>query len=405
MRPDAGQPVGAVTEGAARTLHAATTPARVASIDVIRGAVMVLMALDHVRDYVTNIRVQPENLAQASAALFATRWVTHFCAPAFALLAGVGIGLAMHRGKPAGEISRFLVVRGIWLVILDLVITAAGWQFGFRLIPAFALVLWALGLSMLLMAALIHLPRSVVAAGSLLMIATHNVLDSVRPDAWGALAPLWHVLHVPGFAIPGKLFIAYPLIPWAAVMALGWVLADVYRWEAGKRRAFLIRVGVAATVLFIVVRAINTYGDPVAWSEQRSAALTVASFLNTRKYPPSLDFLLMTLGPALVALALVEGARHRVARWLSVYGQVPLFYYVVHICLAHVLAIALALVQGGELRRIPVVHDPGSIPEWHGVPLPGVYVAWLLVVVAMYPLCRWFARLKRARRAWWLSYL
>jgi uncharacterized membrane protein len=413
MRTDARHPLGTVAAGASSSAPgsgAYTPPAggatsRVASIDIARGGVMVLMALDHVRDYVTSARVQPENLAQASAALFATRWVTHFCAPAFALLAGVGIGLSMHRGKPAGAMSRFLVVRGIWLVILDLVITAAAWQFGLRLIPAFALVLWALGLSMLVMAALIHLPKSIVAAGSLVMIAAHNYFDAVRPDAWGALAPLWHVLHVPGFAIPGKLFIAYPLIPWVAVMALGWVLADVYRWEAARRRTFLLRVGLAATALFVVIRAINGYGDPAPWSEQRSAALTVASFLNARKYPPSLDFLLMTLGPALVALALVEGVRHRAARWLSVYGQVPLFYYVVHICLAHALAIALAVAQGGELRRMSIVHDPGSIPDWYGVPLPGVYVAWLLVVVAMYPLCRRFARLKRERRDWWLSYL
>jgi uncharacterized membrane protein len=378
---------------------------RVASIDIVRGGVMVLMALDHVRDYVTRVRVQPENLARGSAALFATRWVTHFCAPAFALLAGIGVGLAMQRRKSAAATSRFLVVRGVWLVILDTVVTAAGWQFGLRLLPVFALVLWALGLSMIIMAALIHLPRAVVAALSLLMIATHNLFDGVRPESWGALAPLWHVLHVPGFAIPGTLFIAYPLIPWVAVMALGWVLADVYRWDAARRRTFLLWTGTAATALFVVVRAINAYGDPGPWTAQRTPALTVASFLNARKYPPSLDFLLMTVGPTLGALALVDAARGRVASWLSVYGRVPLFYYVVHIYLAHALAVALAFAQGGQLRRILVVTDPGSIPAWYGVSLPGVYVAWGLVVLAMYPLCRWFDRLKREREDWWLSYL
>lgn len=365
---------------------------------------MILMALDHVRDYVTNVRVQPENLARGSAALFATRWVTHFCAPAFSLLAGVGIGLAMNRGKPAGEMSRFLIVRGIWLVLLDVVITPIAWQFGFDLIPAFALVLWALGLSMIVMAALIHLPRAAVASGALVMIAAHNLLDGVRPDSWGALAPLWHVLHVPGFAIPDTLFIAYPLVPWVAVMAMGWVLAGVYRWEAAARRPFLIRAGMAATVLFLIVRAINGYGDPAPWTEQRTAALTVASFLNARKYPPSLDFLLMTLGPSLVALGLLDGARGRVSRWAAVYGQVPLFYYVVHIVVAHALAVALAFVQGGELRRILVITDSGSIPPWYGVSLAGVYAAWAAVVLAVYPICRWFARLKHDRRHWWLSY-
>jgi uncharacterized membrane protein len=378
---------------------------RVASVDVVRGAVMVLMALDHVRDYVTILRVQPENLARSSAALFATRWVTHFCAPAFALLAGVGIGLAMNRGKPAAEMSRFLVVRGLWLLLLDLVITPVGWQFGFRLLPAFALVLWALGLSMIVMAALVHLPRGIVAACALSMIAMHNLFDGVRPESWGALAPLWHVLHVPGFAIPGKLFVAYPLVPWVAVMALGWVLASVYRWEAARRRAFLIRTGMAATMLFVIVRAINAYGDPAPWTEQRTVALTVASFLNARKYPPSLDFLLMTLGPVVAALGLLEGARGRLAEWIAVYGRVPLFYYAVHIWVAHAVAMGLASIQGGELRRIQVIADPGSIPDWYGVGLPGVYLAWALVVLVMYPLCRRFARLKDERRYWWLSYL
>lgn len=381
------------------------SPRRIASVDILRGAVMALMALDHVRDFVTNLRFQPENLARGSAALFATRWVTHFCAPAFALLAGIGIGLAMQRGKRPAEMSRFLVVRGLWLIVLDAVITSIGWQFGFNLLPVFALVLWALGLSMMVMALLIHVPPAIVGAGALVMIATHNLLDGIRPEAWGSLAPLWNVLHVPGFAVPGVLLIAYPLIPWVAVVALGWVLASVYRWDAWRRRRFLVLGGAAATALFVIVRAINGYGDPAPWSEQRTTALTLASFLNARKYPPSLDFLLMTLGPIVMVLALAEGWRGRVARWLSVYGRVPLFFYVVHIYLAHALAVALAFVQGGELRRIPVVTNPASIPDWYGVPLPGVYAAWVMALLIMYPLCLWMSRMKDRRRDWWLSYL
>ncbi|MFL5593558.1 MAG: DUF1624 domain-containing protein [Gemmatimonadaceae bacterium] len=382
----------------------ATGATRVASVDTVRGAIMVLMALDHIRDYTTKLRIRPEDLTQSSVALFATRWVTHFCAPGFSLLAGVGIGLAMNRGKSAREMSRFLVVRGIWLLFLELVITPIGWQFGFDLIPAFALVLWALGLSMIVMAALVYLSRPVVAAASILMIAAHNMFDSVTPESWGTLAPLWHILHVPGFAIPGKLFIAYPLVPWVAVMALGWALADIYRWDAARRRRFLILTGVATTILFIVVRMVNAYGDPLPWTAQRSAGLTVASFLNARKYPPSLDFLLMTLGPILFTLALTEDARGRVASWLSVYGRVPMFYYVVHIYLVHAVAVALALVQGGTFRRIPVITDPASVPAWYGVALPGVYVAWALVVMTMYPLCRWYGALKQRRDDWWLAY-
>src|SRR5204863_5942088 len=229
----------------------------------------------HTRDYFTRLRIQPENLSHGSVALFATRWVTHFCAPGFSFLAGVGIGLSMNRGKPAGAMSRFLVVRGLWLIFLELVATAIGWQFGFQLIPAFVLVLWALGWSMIVMAALVHLPRAVVAAGAIVMIATHNLFDGVTPDSWGAFAPLWYVLHVPGFAIPGKLFIAYPLVPWVAVMALGFVLAGVYTWDAPRRRQFLITSGVLATAAFVAIRFVNGYGNPFPRSTQRSAALTV----------------------------------------------------------------------------------------------------------------------------------
>ena len=387
------------------TPHVAQRAAsRVWSVDVIRGSVMVLMALDHVRDYVTNQRFRPEDLSRATAALFATRWVTHFCAPAFFFLAGVGIGLSMNRGRSAAQMSRFLVTRGLWLVALDLTVSAIGWQFGFRLVPAFALVIWALGWSMVVMAVAVRLPRVVVIIAALVTIAGHNLLDGVRPDAFGAFGPLWYVVHVPGFAIAGKLFIGYSLVPWVAVMALGYVMADVYRWEASRRRRFLIQWGLIAAALFLVMRIINRYGNPSPWSVQSTPALSVASVLNVQKYPPSVDFLLMTLGPILVVLALVEGARGRVASWLSVYGRVPLFFYITHIYAAHAVAILLAFLQGGELRRIPVVTDPAAIPSWYGVSLPGVYLAWAAVVALMYFPCRWYAELKARRSDWWLRY-
>jgi uncharacterized membrane protein len=240
---------------------------------------------------------------------------------------------------------------------------------------------------------------------ALATIALHNLADSIQPAAFGAFAPFWHFLHVPGFAIPGKLVVAYPLVPWFAVMALGFVVADAHHWDAERRRKLFIWGGLAATVLFIAIRALNGYGNPDAWSAQRTPALTVASFLNVRKYPPSLLFLLMTLGPTLVMLAYAERMRGRVAEWLQVYGSVPFFYYVGHIFVAHAVSVALALVQGGELRSIPIITDPASLPDWYGVSLPGVYVAWALVVLLMYYPCRWFARLKATRRDWWLRYL
>lgn len=386
-------------------LSGAGRVARVQSVDIVRGGVMVLMALDHVRDFVTNLRIQPENLERGSAALFATRWITHFCAPAFFLLAGVGVGIAKARGATNKELTRFLLTRGLWLIIAELTFTAVFWRFDLNLMPLFGIVLWALGWSMIVMAALIWLPSPLLAGLSIATISLHNLADSVRPADFGALAPLWHFLHVPGFAIPGTLLVAYPLVPWVAVMALGFVLADTYTWDAERRRRFLIRAGIAATVLFIALRALNGYGNPQPWTAQRTPALSVASFLNVTKYPPSLLFLLMTLGPTLVVLAASERWKGRVSQWLQVYGNVPFFFYCVHILVAHALGVVLALIQGGELRRIPVVLDPSSLPAWYGVSLPGVYVAWAIVVLLMYFPCRWFARIKRTRGEWWLRYL
>jgi uncharacterized membrane protein len=378
---------------------------RITSVDIVRGTVMVLMALDHVRDWVTNVRFQPEDLSRSWPALFATRWVTHFCAPTFFLLAGVGIGILASRGKRPGDSSRFLVTRGLWLLVLELVITPVGWQFGFDLVPAFALVLWALGWSMIVMALVVHLPRPVILSGALVMIAGHNLLDGVRADSLGALAGIWRVLHVPGFVIPDVLFIGYPLVPWIAVMALGFVLARVYEWEPRSRRQLLLGLGGAATLTFIALRLLNGYGDPAPWAPQRTIGLTIASFLNVRKYPPSLLFLLMTIGPALIALAWTERARGPIARWLSVYGRVPLFFYVCHIFVAHAIASTLAFIQSGHFRRILVITDSGSLPAWYGVSLGGVYLAWACVVVLMYFPCRSFARLKETRSDWWLRYL
>jgi uncharacterized membrane protein len=379
---------------------------RLTSIDIVRGAIMVLMALDHVRDYVTNVRFRPEDLSQASPALFFTRWVTHFCAPGFFLLAGVGIGLQELRGGTKGRLSRFLVTRGIWLLVLELLITPVGWRFNFELLPAYAVVLWALGWSMILMAAIIHLPRWVVILGSLVMIATHNLFDGVTPQSLGSFGIVWQLLHVPGFAIPGKLLIAYPLIPWIAVMALGYALASSYRWDSDQRRVFFISIGIVATAVFADVRARTTFGDPFPRQHLATIGLTLASYFNVTKYPPSLLFLLMTLGPTLFALAFAEQRDNRFTRWLAVYGRVPMFYYVVHIFVVHATAVLIAHQQGGVWTRIPAVDDPASIPSWYGLSLPGVYAAWAAVVLLMYYPCKWMGTLKATRKNWaWLRYL
>lgn len=376
---------------------------RVTSVDLVRGIVMILMALDHTRDYFSILRFQPEDLSRSTPLLFATRWVTHFCAPTFFLLAGVGAGLAISGGKSTKEVSRFLFTRGLWLVFLEITVSALGWNFrlGF---PLILLVIWALGLSMVILSGLVFLPKKAIAAIALITIAGHNLLDGVGRVSMSGGTALWHILHQPGLVLAKPLIIVgYPIIPWFAVMALGFVLADVFRWEPARRKKFLLQAGSAAVVTFIVIRLINAYGNPVPWSAQRTAALTVASFLNALKYPPSLDYLLMTLGPTLIALALLENARGSFARAVSVYGRVPMFYYLGHIYVIHILASILALWQGGDASFLSL--DTASFPKWYGTTLPGVYLAWALVVLIMYVPCRWFADFKSRRRDWWLSYI
>lgn len=385
------------------TETASSRPQRVTSVDLVRGIVMILMALDHTRDYFSNLRFQPEDLSKVTPFLFFTRWITHFCAPAFFLLAGVGVSLAMSRGKSTRELSWFLVTRGLWLVVLELTITHFGWQFSMDF-PQFLLVLWALGWSMVILAGLVYLPKKVILAISLLAIIGHNLLDGINPESLGGFAPVWHLLHVPGLVIQDPfVFVGYPLIPWFAVMSLGFVLGDVFKWEPERRRKFLIRAGIAATAAFIALRSINGYGDPRPWSGQRSVALTIASFGNASKYPPSLIYLLMTLGPVLIALALMERARGAASRAISVYGQVPMFYYILHLFLIHTLAYGFALWQGGDGSFLSL--DVQSFPAWYGTNLAGVYLAWLVVVALLYVPCRWYAALKARRKDWWLGYI
>jgi|CXWL01.1.fsa_nt_gi uncharacterized membrane protein len=375
------------------------SPQRIGFVDLLRGAVMVVMALDHARLFFSNSPFQPEDLAQSNVPLFFTRWITHFCAPVFFLLAGTGVGFALMCGHTPAEASRFLLTRGLWLVFLELTVVAIAWNFSFQLVPMVGIVIWALGWSMVCLALLIRLPRAVLITIGVAMIAGHNLFDGVTPLSLGAWGPLWTVLHVQGEVTPW-LWIYYPLIPWIGVMSLGYTLADVYRWEAARRRRFLLGAGIGASVAFIALRAINGYGNPMPWTTQRSVALSVASFLNVEKYPPSLDYLLMTLGPMLVVLALLERAKGTVARWVTVFGRVPMLYYFLHLYLIHALAVVVVLATNAFTDT-----PANGLSEWGGVSLPGVYLVWALVMVLLYLPCRWFAEVKARRRDWWLSYL
>ena len=374
---------------------------RIHSIDVLRGIVMVVMALDHVRDYFTIAHFDPLDLSQTTPALFATRWITHFCAPVFMLLAGTSAYLLRRKRSPA-DLSRFLLTRGLWLVVLEFTVVAFAWTFNFRYPFGFTLlVIWALGVSMVSLAALVYLPLRWIAVVGLLLIAGHNAFDGVRPESFGVWAPLWNVLHVP-ILLPHAL-VQYPLIPWIGVMAAGYVLGIVYEMDRRPLRQYLVALGSGAIILFITLRAGNVYGDPLPWSPQASGLLSALSFVNTQKYPPSLLFLLMTLGPALILLAALEYARGTWATIVETFGRVPFLFYVAHIMLAHLAAgiVALATGHGLEILTNVFVFYPR---DW-GFGLPVVYVAWLLVVAALYPACRRFAEVKRRRRDWWLSYV
>jgi uncharacterized membrane protein len=292
-----------------RTAVSARAATRLESVDFLRGAVMILMALDHVREFFGDTTINPTDPATTTVALFFTRWLTHFCAPVFFLLTGTGAALA-RRSRSAADLSRFLLVRGVWLIVLEIVVVRWVMQFNVDYQVTLLTVFWVLGCSMIVLAMLVRFPPAISAVFGVAMIATHNLLDRVQPAAFGSFAPLWTLLHKPGIVLSNSerlVFAAYPLIPWIGVTAAGYALGRVYQWSPEQRHRLLWRVGIALTALFVVLRAINIYGDPQQWAvNRRSAVFTALSFLNTSKYPPSLLFLLMTLGPALCVLAAAD---------------------------------------------------------------------------------------------------
>ena len=397
--------------GGALALEApATQPAarvRLDSVDLLRGLVMVLMALDHVRDFFTELRFDPTDLTQTTVPLFFTRWITHYCAPTFVFLAGTGAFLARSRGMSRPDLARFLVSRGLWLVLLEFTVIRLGWAFNLNYAGLqWVQVIWALGISMVVLAGLIYLPLPAIAAFGVAMIALHNLTDGMDPGATGGWGTLWTFLHVQRpVTLPwgAPLFVAYPLIPWIGVMAAGYAFGTVLLRPADERRRTLLRLGGALTAGFVVLRAINVYGDPRPWSPQPSAIFTVLSFLNTTKYPPSLLFLLMTLGPAIMSLTWFERLRGPVARFFIVFGRVPLFYYVLHLFLIHAAALAVGVMVGFPASAF--ARGVFDLPDGWGFGLPVVYAVWVAVVLALYPVCRRFADLKARRREVWLSYL
>jgi uncharacterized membrane protein len=407
---------------------------RIDSIDLLRGIVMVVMMLDHTRDFVHSAAFQfdPTDLTQTNVALFLTRWITHYCAPVFVFLAGTGAYLQLARGKSRKDLSRFLITRGLWLIVLEFTVVRFGATFNldYRFFGMMQ-VIWVIGVSMILLAGLIYLPLRVVAGFGLALIALHNLLDRFHVQGWhgpGSAVPgfwtkVYIVLHqafepfpILGWPSP-VVFLLYPLIPWVGVMAVGYAFGVIYQWDAACRRRLLLLVGTIGTIIFIVVRAINVYGDPSHWARQRTVTFTVLSFLNTTKYPPSLLFLLMTLAPAMFALAWFESTQpalqsshppgaNGIRNFFITFGRVPLFFYLLQWPMAHLIAVVAHLVAGKPWRwmfgsLIGVAPPPPGV----GFNLAVVYLCWVVGIVILYPLCKWFAGVKARRRDWWLSYL
>jgi uncharacterized membrane protein len=380
--------------------------ARLESVDVVRGVIMVIMALDHTRDFF-GYPGSPTNLATASIALFFTRWITNICAPVFFLLTGTGAFLSLRK-RSKRELSRFLFTRGLWLICLELVLFRCFiLQFNFDYHTTVITVLWALGWAMIVLSALIYLPTSVVTAFGVLLIATHNLFDAVQ-----SANPIWSILHSPNIILSTPrhiVFVAYPLIPWIGVTAAGYGLGQIYAWPSARRRTFLLRLGLCLTAGFLILRAINIYGDPSRWSTQPTTIYTVLSFLNTTKYPPSLLFLLMTLGPALLLLWAVDEHTPTLLRPALIIGKVPLFYYLLHFFFIHLLAVVVSYIRFSQMQNMfhspDLANFPATFPPGWGFRLPLVYLTWACIVIAVYPFCCCYAALKQRSNNPWLSYL
>ncbi len=384
---------------------------RLESVDLLRGLLMLLMAIDHTRDYFTSVSgFDPTDPLRSFPSLFATRWITHLCAPGFLALAGASVYLQRRRGKSAGAMAKLLATRGLWLIFLEVTVISFGWSFA--LAPGL-LVIWSIGVSMLFLSSLQRLSTVAIGAIGAAIVLLHNLLDHVAP-APGAFTLIWTLLHQPGpIFFHGQViaFAMYAVVPWIGVIALGYAFGPVTAMEPHRRRRMSAWLGVLFLGIFTVLRLFHGYGDPIPFHRISSPARSVMSFLQVEKYPPSLHYLLATFGVLLLLYAMLDLAVTR--NWLQAlrgfvetFGRVPFFYYVLHIYLLHSAALLLTAAQGRNWR---FWLQPGAVfidhlPGW-GYGLPGVYLVWLLLVLALYLPCKWFAGVKAHSRAWWLSYL
>ncbi len=382
-------------------------PIRVSSIDLLRGIVMLLMALDHVRMYFGQGTwyAEPTDLASTTPALFLTRWITHFCAPVFVFLAGTSAFMTGKKKGRSRDLSLYLLTRGLWLIFAEIVIINFAWTFDITYSFIILQVIWAIGVSMLFLAGLVFLPRQVILVIGLLLVFGHNLLDGIQAQGSDFTALLWHTLHQPGVeSLGGRLVnFVYPTLPWTGLMALGHVTGSQYQkdFPAEERKRWLLFTGIGAILLFLLLRGFNLYGESHAWFTQDSPVFTFLSFLNTTKYPPSLHFLLMTIGPALMFLSLTDSIRAHAAKPILTFGQVPFFFYIVHLYLIHALATVYLVFSGRDWHEYIFSAEglnSGALFNF-GMDLWGVYLVWVAVIVAMYTLCNWYVEYRERRAA------
>jgi uncharacterized membrane protein len=390
------------------------SPQRIYSIDVLRGAVMIIMALDHVRDFFhyTASTDSPTNLLTTTPLLFFTRWITHFCAPVFIFLAGISAYL-MGQKKTKKALSSFLVKRGIWLVLVEIGIVTLAWTYN----PFYNLlilqVIWAIGISMIILGLMIWLPVNVILISGLLIICFHNMLDYAEISRDGHVGLIWELAHHGNFKLitlapDHYILIAYAFLPWTGIMLTGYGLGRIFttRFTPAGRRTVLYAMGSAFLFLFIVLRSVNHYGDPSHWYMQRNQFFSWLSFINLTKYPPSLDYIALTVGVAMIVLGLLDRISKDSFSFVRVFGRVPFFYYVLHLYIIHAMTVILFFIQGYPATDIAPQHSPFMFrPDRFGFGLASVYLIWAAIILILYPFCSWYDQYKSTHKKWWLSYL
>ncbi|WP_400080532.1 DUF1624 domain-containing protein [Winogradskyella sp. R77965] len=389
---------------------------RIESIDILRGLVMVIMALDHARDYSNTgyMFADPANLETTTPFLFFTRWITHFCAPIFVFLAGTSAFLFGSKKKSKSNLAKFLFTRGLWLVFIELTVVNFSWTFDIGLSVHIFQVIWAIGICMMILAALIYLPKKLLLGLGLLIVFGHNLLDSITEQGTEPLSLLWYYVHQFNFQVinegQGMLAIAYPFLPWLGIMILGYCFGHFYQsgFDVKIRKTWLLRLGIGAIVLFAFLRFINVYGDLQPWFPQDSITYSVLSFFNTTKYPPSLAYTLMTLGPALLFLYAIESIKNRFTNIMIVFGRVPFFYYILHLYLIHLIGMVGLVILGENWQELILTVDRFKSGYLFniGFDLWVSYAVWILVIIILYPICRKYMQYKANNKdKWWLSYL